>query len=295
MRHILSLSFSLSVVLLAGTVARSQAIIAGNLGIPEPARVIDFGANLLPNFAPVTTQFPGLTVTNASYFTINGSSNGLVGGFLTKDLSSASSLLRLQFGAPVSDTSFVYHQVGTLAPSTIRSLLAGVVVDSFSGTWTQFQTNNVFGFTNSSFDEIQIDFVSDFNIDQLAFNPADAALCTPYNGTGVNLAGFLCSTLPVLGTTWQGQIVTASNTLLTALVYAPLGLGPPVPLFAGELLLQPSAGDVLFASSGSYALPVPAASSWLGTTLTFQGVRLDNLGGVATIVPMNARRLRLGL
>jgi hypothetical protein len=274
--------------------APAQAVIAATLGLIEPRQVIDFGANVLPNFAPVTTQFPGLTVGNASYFTTGAPVNGIFGGFLTRDAAATSSTLSLRFVTPVSDATFIYHQVGASGPSTIRSLLNGVTVDSFSGTWTQSQPNNVFGFTNSMFDEIQIDYVVDFNLDFLNYNPADAALCTLYNGSGVNLAGFICNTLPILGTTWQGTIVTNPNTLLTLLAYAPAGLGTPVPVFGGELLLSPSAGDLLLASPGSYAIPIPSGSSWLGTTLSFQGVRLQLVAGVATIQPMNARRLRLG-
>lgn len=288
-----SLLASLSFALVIAT-APAQAIVASTTGIPDPARVVDFGANVLTNFAPATNQFPGVTITNASYFTIGGSSNGITGGFLTKILTPTSSTVRLQFAAPVTDASFVYHQVGSGSPSTIRALLAGVVVDSFSGTWSQYQPNNVFGFTNLVFDEIQIDYVIDFNLDNLAFNPVGAARCPSFNGSGVNLAGFLCTALPVLGTTWQGTVVTTPNTLLTLLAYAPLGIGTPIPVFGGELLLQPSAGDVLFPGAGSYALPIPNASVWTGVQFTFQAVRVDSIGGVLTIVPMNARTLVLG-
>ena len=288
-----SLLASLSFALVIAT-APAQAIVASTTGIPDPARVVDFGANVLPNFAVVTNQFPDVTVTNASYFTIGGSSLGITGGFLTKLLTPTSSMVSLQFAAPVTDASFVYHQVGSGSATTIRALLAGVVVDSFSGTWTQYQPNNVFGFTNLVFDEIQIDYVIDFNLDNLAFNPVGAARCPSFNGSGVNLAGFLCTALPVLGTTWQGTVATTPNTLLTLLAYAPLGIGTPIPVFGGELLLQPSAGDVLFPGTGSYSLPIPNSSSWTGVQFTFQAVRIDSIGGVPTIVPMNVRTLVLG-
>jgi len=290
MRSLLaSLSFALVVA-----AAPAQAIIAATTGIPDPARVVDFGANVLPNFAPVTNQFPGVAITNASYFTIGGSSNGIGGGFLTKVLTTTSSTLSLQFGGLVTDASFVYHQVGAGSPTTIRALLGGAVVDSFSGAWSQYQPNNVFGFTNLVFDEIQIDYVIDFNLDNLAFNPVGAARCPSFNGSGVNLAGFLCTALPVLGTTWQGTVATTPNTLLTLLAYAPLGIGAPIPVFGGELLLTPSAGDVLFPGAGSYTLPIPNSSSWTGAQFTFQAVRIDSIGGVPTIVPMNVRTLVLG-
>ena len=158
-----SLLASLSFALVIAT-APAQAIVASTTGIPDPARVVDFGANVLTNFAPATNQFPGVTITNASYFTIGGSSLGITGGFLTQILTSTSSTVRLQFAAPVTDASFVYHQVGTGSPSTIRALLAGVVVDSFSGTWSQYQPNNVFGFTNLVFDEIVLASVNPYEL-----------------------------------------------------------------------------------------------------------------------------------
>ncbi|HEX5050800.1 MAG TPA: hypothetical protein VFZ65_03425 [Planctomycetota bacterium] len=166
---------STAVLLLAalaspGTVA-AQAIIAQLSGLTSPAQVIDFGANVLPNFTPVSNQFPGITITHASYFT-TGVSNNLVGGFLTNDFSGSPNTLRIQFAVPITDLSFVYHQISTASPSNVRAVLQGVTVDSFSGTWNQYQPNNYFGFTNTVFDELQIDFVSDFNVDTLAFNPA---------------------------------------------------------------------------------------------------------------------------
>ena len=69
-----------------------------------------------------------------------------------------------KFAAPISDLSFVYHQIGTTQPSNFRALRRGVTVDSFSNLSSQFQTNNYFGFTNILFDELQLDFVGDFNM-----------------------------------------------------------------------------------------------------------------------------------
>jgi lipopolysaccharide export LptBFGC system permease protein LptF len=45
----------------------------------------------------------------------------------------------------------------------------------------------------------------------------------------------------------------------------------------------------------TYSLPIPAAGSWVGTTLAFQGVRLELVGGSPTFVPLNAVVLMLGL
>ncbi len=275
--------------------ASSQQIIAQTAGLTNPARVIDFGANLLPNFTPVSTQFGGLTITHASYFT-TGVANNLVGGFLTNNFSAGfPNTLRIQFASPVTDLSFVYHQISTAGPSVIRILLQGVPVDSFSGTWNQSQPNNYFGFTNTVCDELQIDFQADFNFDTLACNPMGLAACAFFNGSNVNPADFSCTTLPIVGTTWQGAVTTNANTLLTALAYAPAGLLPlPAPLFGGELLVQP-AGLVLFTGMGSYSLPIPAAGSWIGTVLEFQGLRVDLVGSAATFVPLNALQLVIGM
>lgn len=274
---------------------RGQQIIAQNAGLPNPATVVDFGAGVLPNFAPVSTQFAGLTITHAAYFT-TGVVNNLVGGFLTNNSSAgAPNTLRIQMATPVTDLSFVYHQISTAGPSVIRILLQGVQVDSFSGTWNQFQPNNYFGFQNTLCDELQIDFQADFNFDTLAMNPIGQAGCTLENGSGLNALGFSCTTLPVLGTTWQGAVATNGNTLLTALAYAPADLLPtPVPLFGGELLVQP-AGLVLFTGFNSYAIGIPAASTWIGVELTFQALRVDSVAGAATVVPLNAMVLELGL
>jgi hypothetical protein len=272
----------------------AQAIIAQSSGLPNPGQVIDFGANVLPNFTPVTTQFAGITVNTASYFT-TGTSVNLVGGFLTQIPNSGSTQLRIQFAAPIIELSFVWHQVALGTPTTMSALLQGAVVDSFTGSWSQFQTNNYFGFTNTVFDELRIDFVSDFNLDTLAFTaaPSSQAACTLHNGGNLNPVGFVCSTLPQLGTTWQGSVAHNANTLLSALAYAPNGLSAPVPLFGGELLVDPGA-LVLFAGGPNYSFPVPAAPSWTGTVLTFQGLRLEQGAGGLAIVPLNAVQLLVG-
>lgn len=273
----------------------SQQIIAQTAGLLTPATVVDFGAGVLPNFTPVSTQFPGLTISHASYFT-TGVSNNLVGGFLTNNFSAGQpNTLRIQMATPVTDLSFVYHQISTSGPSVIRILLQGVPVDSFSGTWNQSQPNNYFGFQNTLCDELQIDFQADFNFDTLAMNPVGLAACLFANGSGQNPVGFLCSTLPVLGTTWQGSVASSPSTVLTGLAYAPNDLLPaPLPAFGGELLVQPS-GIILFTSPGSYSMPIPAASAWLGTVLTFQGLRVEWNAGSLALVPLNAVRLLVGM
>ena len=172
--------------LIPTTSLHAQAIIAQSSGLTNPNHVIDFGANLYPNFTNITTQFAGITVTHARYYT-TGVATNLVGGFLTNDFSGAPDTLKIRFASPIRDLSFVYHQIGTSGPSAFRAMLGNVVVDSFSNASNQSQTNNYFGFTNIVFDELQLDFVGDFNVDTLAFNDANQppiAYCTA--GTTTN-------------------------------------------------------------------------------------------------------------
>ena len=152
--------------------ARAQAIIAQNSGLPSPDHVETFGANLYPNFTPISTQFPPLTITHSRYFT-TGTYLNLNGGFLTNDFSGAPDTISIKFGSTISDVSLVYHQVGN-GTSTFRAMLGAAVVDSFSIAWNQTASNNYFGFTNIVFDELQLDFVGDFNFDEVAWNDASS-------------------------------------------------------------------------------------------------------------------------
>ncbi len=196
------------------TSAFGQAIIAQSSGLTSPDHVIDFGANLFPNFTPITTQIPGITVTHASYFT-TGVANNLFGGFLTNDFSGLPNTLKIKFASPISDLSFVYHQISTAGPSTFRAMLGPVVVDSFSNLSNQTQPNNYFGFTNIFFDELQLDFQSDFNVDTLAFNdptPPTTIYCT----AKLNSLGCLPSISAVgtpSATSGSGFTVSAGNVI----------------------------------------------------------------------------------
>jgi len=156
---------------LPASMARADQIIAETSGLANPDFVEDFGAGLYPNFTPITTEFPPLVFSHTRYYT-TGSSNNLQGGFLTNDFSGAPDTFTVRFPGPVTEVSFVYHQIGTFAASNFRVLLGGVVVDSFSNQSNQTQPNNYFGFTNLLFDELQVDFVADFNIDELAYSVA---------------------------------------------------------------------------------------------------------------------------
>jgi len=278
--------------LLPAASIHAQPIIAQLSGLPNPQHVIDFGANLYPNFTNITTQFAGITVTHARYFT-TGVSNNLIGGFLTNDFSGAPDMLRIQFASPIHDLSFVYHQISTVRPSVFRAVLQGVTVASFSNLSNQTQPNNYFGFTNVVFDELQLDFVSDFNVDTLAFN--DGATCTFRNGTGINPPDFACTTLPILGTNWQSTIATNAGTISTFLAFAPGGPQAGSPFLGGELLVQLVPAPIPIAGAGTFSIAIPAVNSLSGVHLATQGVRLDNIGGSPTFVLLNALDLVLGL
>lgn len=290
-RRIVSLSLPLSLVAID---LPSQAIIAQASGLSNPQHVIDFGAGLYPNFTPITTQFPGITVTHARYFT-TGVSNNLVGGFLTNDFSGPPDTLTIRFANPITDLSFVYHQIGTSRPSNFRAMLGSIVVDSFSNLSNQTQTNNHFGFTNVFFDELQLDFVADFNVDTLAYNDAGGARCALRNGSGVNPQGYRCVTRPVLGTNWQVAVTTTPNTVLTFLAFAPGGPSAPLPFLGYEILVQTTPAPIVYTGMGTYNTPVPTGAMWLGFMVATQAVRLEIVGPTQQFEFLNALDIVLGL
>lgn len=272
----------------------AQPIIAQTSGLANPDRVIDFGANLLPNFTPITTQIPGITITHASYFT-TGVSNNLVGGFLTNNFSAGPpDTLIIRFQRPIRSLSFVYHQISTARPSFFRALLNNNVVDSFSNSSNQSQPNNYFGFTNILFDELQLDFVADFNVDTLAIQDATAQ-CDRRNGSNINPTDYSCRTLPVVGTNWLGDIRTNGNTIGTFVVLAPGGAHAGFPFLGGEILIQLSPAPIAVAVPSAFSFPIPAAASNIGFRLATQGIRVDQVGATTNLVLLNALDLTFGL
>jgi hypothetical protein len=284
---------ALVVILVPVASLNAQAIIAQNSGLANPGHVIDFGANLFPNFTPVSTEFPGITVTHARYFT-TGVSNNLVGGFLTNNpLVGLPNTLSIAFAIPIHDLTFVYHQIGTTQASVFRAMLGGATVYSFSYLWNQNQPNNYFGFTGITFDELQIDFVGDFNVDTLAYNGA-AASATIRNGIGINPVEYTASNLPVIGTTWQCSIPTNANTLATIVVLAPGGPHPGFPYLFGEVLVQLTPMPILVTGLGPHSFAIPNVASLAGLPAATQGVRVESVGSTQIIVLLNALDLVLG-
>ncbi len=287
-----SLSFTTLLLLLA-TPSTSQRIIAQPSGLTAPDHVVDFGANVLPRFAPVSNQFPPLTITHARYFT-TGSSNNLVGGFITNDPIGAPDTLVVRFAAPIHDVSFVYHQISTSRPSVFRALLGGTVVDTFSNLSDQFQSNNYFGWTNTVMDEFQIDFVADFNVDTIAFNDANAS-CTVRNGSGLNPVAFQCVSPPVVGGTWRSSITATPNTISSYIAVALGGPHPGLPFANGEILIQLAPSPVLVPGTGSFSLAIPNQPGAIGLQVATQGLRIDNVGPTTALVLLNALDLQFGI
>ena len=155
--------------LMSPMAANADPMVAELSGLSGTDEFIDFGANLFPNLTPITNEFSGITIQHARYFT-TGSVNNIVGGFITNDFSGSPNTLSIAFDQDIADLSFAYHQIGTSMDSVFRAMLDGIIVESFSNLSNQSQPNNYFGFTDIFFDELQIDFVGDFNVDSLAFN-----------------------------------------------------------------------------------------------------------------------------
>ena len=252
--------------------------------------MIDFGSNVLPNFTPVTTQFPGVTISHASYFT-TGSINGISGGFLTNNYAAGQpNTLSIRFAAPISAVSFVYHQVGASRATVYRAMLSGVTVWSFSELSNQNQTNNRFGFTGLVFDEVQLDFDTDFNLDTITYNDLGAACATMRNAVVPNPAAYTTTQRPVVGGPWQAQIATATGTIGTYVAFAFGGQDPGTVTPFGRQLVQPFPSPLVVAVPGNVSVAIPNRPEWLGYAFTTQGIRLDPAG----IVLLNAIDLIAG-
>lgn len=121
-----------------------------------------------------------------------------------------------------------------------------------------------------------------------------AASCTVRNGTGINPVVCTCASLPLLNSTWNIAVAASPNTLLT-LAYAGVMPTPfPIPLFGGELLVDPT-GIVSLPGSFTHPVPLPSSQQFLGVQLYVQGVRLEVVGPALVIQLTNAQDAVLGL
>lgn len=120
-----------------------------------------------------------------------------------------------------------------------------------------------------------------------------AASCTLRNGSGINPVACTCASLPVLGSTWNVAVAASPNTLLTLCYAAELPTPFPIPLFGGELLIDPAA--VSLPGNLLHPVPLPLALQFLGTPLFVQGVRVELVGPTLALQLTNAQDAVLGL
>ena len=118
--------------------------------------------------------------------------------------------------------------------------------------------------------------------DLRGLDPLTTASCTLRNGTGINPIACTCTTLPLLGTVWGLDVAPGPNTVLTLLFASETQFGP-FPLFGGELLIGPNIVGV------GPNIPLPGLAQYVGYQISVQGVRLDLISGVLTIVLTNAQ------
>ncbi len=110
------------------------------------------------------------------------------------------------------------------------------------------------------------------------------------NGSGTNPADYHCETPPTLGSVWHTRIEPAANTL-SSYVLATVGLPVVQPFMGYELLIDSTPGLLaLPTSNGRLDLPIPT-NGGAAYTLRSQGLRVDDIGGVITVVLLNAHDL----
>lgn len=131
-------------------------------------------------------------------------------------------------------------------------------------------------------------------VDQGVFRLApQTASCTPRNGSGVNPVACACTTLPVLGTTWNVTVTPGPNTALTFVFVSETPAPFPVPLFGGEALIFPPVVEM--PGNVTHAVALPPSLQFLGYQLFLQGLRLDVVGGNFQLVLTNAQDAVVGL
>lgn len=115
-----------------------------------------------------------------------------------------------------------------------------------------------------------------------------SASCTFRNGTNVNPVACTCTTLPVLGTTWNVDVAFGPQTVGTLLFASSTQFGP-FPLFGGELLIGPSAFEI------GTSVPLPPSPVFYGFELSIQGLRVDFNGTDFVLVLTNAQDVVVGV
>lgn len=109
--------------------------------------------------------------------------------------------------------------------------------------------------------------------------------CTFRNGSGINPVAVTCTTLPIVGTTWQIGVSFGPQTLATFLFADPRPI-PAFPLFGGELLIAPTAFEI----PPTINLPL----GYQGLAFSLQAIRVDFDGVDILLVLTNAQDAVIG-
>jgi hypothetical protein len=130
------------------------------VGLSSPAETITFDEVILPNGTAVTTQYAGLGVTFSS-LDYNSTNPGPFPNVDSTDLTNFDSSgntianpFEIFFNTPQMSAAFAL--VTNPGTSTITAKLGGVTVQSFSPSTTFNSTTDFYGFTNITFDEIDV-------------------------------------------------------------------------------------------------------------------------------------------
>ncbi len=141
-------------------------------GLSSPSETITFSEDVLPNGTLVTNQWAAFGVT-FSGLTYNGTNAGPFPNVDSNDLSNFdTSGTVLGNGNPFSiffttpQTAVAFALITDTGTSTITAKLNGVTVDSFSPSTTFNSSTDFYGFTNETFNEIDV---------QVSASPSDAA------------------------------------------------------------------------------------------------------------------------
>lgn len=164
---------------MSATGAQASSINGATSGIAMPEQVIDFSE--VPGLVTgdtVTTQYQALGATfspQLTFFSTVSARGNFSGPALLSFDNPPFEIFdpfSINFTSPVSEASFAMTTNNGM--TTFTALLNGAFVESFVGnTNTGTANNNIYGFTNLVFDEIQVDAsVPPGAIDNLAFTTA---------------------------------------------------------------------------------------------------------------------------
>ncbi len=113
------------------------------------------------------------------------------------------------------------------------------------------------------------------------------ASCALRNGSGSNPVACLCTTLPIVGQTFQVTVAPGPATVFSLLYASPTPLAP-LPIFGwGEVLIGPEVFEI---PQSIPALPF----AFTGLRFSLQGLRFDAIGSTGAIVLTNAQDIVIG-